>query len=118
MINTPKLIIGLIVTIIAVFFYLRTLRKNENKRSKEYRGYICPRCRQGFEENELYAIWQFPTTPLRIMGWNKNEAFDLNYCYRCKHILNAYMILSLIISIPIVLIFTYMLLLYLGIINE
>lgn len=116
--NEPKIIIGIVSAIIALILYYRAYLKNENKRSKNYRGYICPRCRQGFDKSELFPIWQFPTAPLRLLGWNKDEELDLNYCNRCKTILNIFMLLSTVITAPIVLILIYVLLLYLGIVNE
>ena len=116
--NEPKIIIGIITITIAVVLYLFTQIKNENKRPKNYIGFICPRCRQGFEKHELRPIWQFPTAPLRLLGWNKENQFNLGYCNKCRKIVNFYLILSFFISIPVMMILVYLVLLSVGIVKE
>ena len=115
--DDPKNIIGIITITIAVILYLVTQIKNENKRPKNYIGYICPRCQQGFEKNELRPVWQFPTAPLRLLGWNKENQFNLGYCNKCKKIVNVYLVLSFVISIPVMMILVYSALLFLGIVK-
>lgn len=98
--------------------YLYSRKRNEQRRPSNYKDYICGRCRQGFDEAELKPIWQFPTAPLRIMGWNNDKEMDLCYCLKCRNLLNVFMHLSLVITVPVVFIFMYVLFMYLGLVSE
>ena len=113
MIEWPKWIFAITVTVVGCAIYLHTLKKNSAKRPEGYEGYICPRCRQGFDERDLYPIWYFLAAPLKIMGWNrplpiergcetKGTELGAHYCKRCKNIVNFFMLLGLAITLPVV----------------
>jgi hypothetical protein len=118
MIDYTKWIFAISVGVIGAYIYYRSKKKNDSKRPKNYIGHICPRCRQGFSRSELFQIWQFPTAPLRLMGWNKDHELDLLYCKKCRKILNTYMAISIFLSLPMLMLLVYFAAHYLGIIDE
>lgn len=118
MIEDPKWIFVTIAAVSGTLIYFLALKKNENKRPKSYEGYICPRCRQGFDEKELFSIWQFPTAPLRLFGWNHKKELDSFYCKRCRNIVNIILAISVIVTLPIIVILVYFTAYYLGLVNE
>jgi len=108
MIEYSKWIYAISAGAIGAFFYYLALIKNERKRPEGHEGYICPRCRQGFDVSELHPIWQFPTAPLRLMGCNRKNELDSFYCKKCRVIVNIFLALSIVISLPIVFVWIYM----------
>lgn len=128
MIDWPKWILAITAGILGSIAYHHALKVNERRRPESHKGYICPRCRQGFNEYELFPVWQFPTVPLRLLGWNKatpchegedhrvNE-LDALYCKRCRNTLNAFMVLSILITLPAVMALVFSACYLLGIID-
>ena len=125
MIDWPKWIFAITAGVIGTAIYFYTLRKNNAKRPKEYKGYICPRCRQGFKKNELYPVWQFLVAPLKVMGWDKALPVDEHcetkgtelgsfYCKRCKRIIYIFIALSTVITVPVTMAILFLVAYYLG----
>ena len=128
MIDWPKWIFAITAGVIGSAIYFYTLRKNNAKRPKEYEGYICPRCRQGFDEKDLYPIWQFPAAPLKLMGWDRPLPIDKHcetkgtelgsyYCKGCKRVINFFMVLSVVITLPVIMAVLFLVAYYMGFVD-
>lgn len=108
MIDDPKWIGATVAGIVGAMLYYGAFLRNEKRRPKTFEGYICGRCRQGFSESELRPIWQFPTVPLRLLGWNHEREMDVCYCERCRRILNAFMALGVVLGVPVMFTLVYL----------
>ena len=119
MIDYPALIFLISAAVIGATIYMIVFWRNERRRDEVSEGHVCGRCRQLFDQSLLSQIWQFPVLPLRILGWNEappaenpdgEEVGELDalYCPRCRRIINFYLIASLVISVPIMFSFVYL----------
>jgi hypothetical protein len=98
-----KYILAVLVSVIGMTIFI-LLEKKKVRNSKAVSGTVqCHRCYNGFDENELGKVWHFNYAPLRLLIMDLRDDLNKSYCQTCRVKVNIYMVLSLFITVPILL---------------
>jgi len=98
-----KYLFAIVVSVIGMTTFI-FLEKKKVRNSKVVSGTAqCHRCYNGFDEDELGKVWHFNYAPLRIIIMDLRDDLNKDYCQVCRVKVNVFMVLSLFITVPIIL---------------
>lgn len=110
-------VIGFVVSSIGVAIYI-ALENKKARDSKPISGIErCHRCYNGYDKKDLGKVWHINYAPIRMIFMDFRDDLNKDYCRTCRVKINIFMVLSLFITVPIILLFSIVVLGQLGLLK-